>query len=568
MTSRRCRNLYAHALIAISLLLNGCLIVRPARAVAPTGEIVLRDVTAETGITFRHTDGGSGRRYIMETVTAGLAIFDYDLDGDLDIYFLNGAPLKGTEMTTTPRNALYRNDGHFRFTDVTREAGVGDTGYGQGVVVGDYDNDGAPDMYLNNYGYNVFYRNNGDGTFVDVTDATDTAGGPGRVGAGACFLDADADGDLDLFASSYIDFSYDQHKHTMRRGFHVYPGPFHYLPTPNVLYRNNGDGTFTDVSAESGIAAHEGRGMGTVCADFDNDGDTDIVVANDSSANFLFENDGSGHFEEIGTLAGIAYDLHGLSQGSMAIDCADYDNDGLLDFYQTSYQDEWAVLYRNLGDGLFEDVTRQSSAGQGTRPHVTWGAGFADLDNDGDRDLFVARGHLYDNVDLFSDTTSYEVRNLVLMNQGDGTFVDVSDRCGDGLKPKFSSRGMGLDDLDGDGDVDVVILNSRKNPTVLRNDSPGDRHWLRVRLVGRKTNRDGVGAHVRIQSGNLGQLSEVHSGRGYEGHFGTTLHFGLGSHKEIDRLEIRWIGGGTDVLQDITADQEITVLEGNSLGGK
>lgn len=559
--------LSVRALLTGSVLFGGWLLVGAAPAAPPAARIVLRDVTGETGITFRHTDGGSGRRYIMETVTAGLAIFDYDMDGDLDIYFLNGAPLRGTVMTTTPRNALYRNDGDFRFTDVTEEAGVGDTGYGQGIAVGDYDNDGAPDMYLNNYGFNVFYRNNGDGTFAEVTDLTETAGGAGRVGAGACFLDADADGDLDLFASSYIDFSYDQHKPTMRRGFHVYPGPFHYLPTPNVLYRNNGDGTFSDISAESGIGDHQGRGMGTVCADFDNDGDTDIFVANDSSANFLFENDGTGHFEEIGMLAGIGYDLQGLSQGSMAVDCADYDNDGRLDFYQTSYQDEWAVLYRNLGDGLFDDVTRQSGAGAGTRPHVTWGAGFADLDNDGDCDLFVARGHLYDNVDLFSDTTSYEVRNLVLMNTGQGTFVDVSDQCGDGLEAKFSSRGMGLDDLDGDGDIDVVILNSRKQPTILRNDSPGGCHWLRVRLVGRKTNRDGVGAQVRVETDDLRQLSEVHSGRGYEGHFGTTLHFGLGSREKVDRLEIRWIGGGTDVFRDIPGDREITVLEGTSEGG-
>lgn len=530
----------------------------------PPSAILLQDITAGSGITFRHTDGGSGKRYIVETVTGGLALFDYDGDGDLDVYLLNGAPLRGTKVEIPPRNALYRNEGQFRFADVTAEAGVGDTGYGLAVAVGDYDNDGAPDIYVNNFGRSVMYRNHGDGTFADETDVTGTAAGESKIGGGVCFLDADADGDLDLFVSKYLEFSYDDHFHAVRYGYHVYPGPLHYLPTPHSFYRNNGDGTFQDASQGSGIAEHKGRGMGTICADYDNDGDTDIFVANDSSPNFLFENDGSGRFQEVGTLAGVAYDRHGVTQGSMGVDAADYDHDGLYDFHQTSYQDEWAVLYRNLGGGLFEDVTLTTGAGLGTRQHVKWGNAFVDFDNDGDKDLFIACGHLYDNVDQFCGTTTYKVRNVLLANNGRGKFLDVSQHSGDGLLPRFSSRGAAFDDLDGDGDIDGVILNSRDLCTVLRNDSPGKSHWLQVRLVGRSTNRDGVGAHVRIVAGDLTQIAEVHSGRGYQSHFGTRLHFGLGTRQPVDRVEVHWLGGGVDVLYGVLVDNMLTIQEGSA----
>ena len=533
-----------------------------AAAASAQCPIMLNDVTSQTGITFKHTDGGSGRRYIMETVSAGLALFDYDRDGDVDVYFLNGAPLEGAEFDVAPTNALYRNDGGFRFTDVTAQAGVGDTGYGLGVAVGDYDNDGAADLYLNNYGPNVFYRNNGDGTFSDVTERTGTAGGSDQVGAGACFLDADKDGDLDLYVSNYLEFSYQTHVHNVWLGFHVYPGPDHYLPVPDVFYRNNGDGTFSDASVQSGIAAHKGRGMGTICADYDNDGDTDVFVANDSTPNFLFQNDGTGKFEQVGLMAGMAYDSYGSLHGSMGVDAADYDNDGLLDLYQTSYQDQLATLYRNLGGGLFQDVTLSTGAGRGTLQHVTWGNGLVDFDNDGDRDIFVACGHLYDNVDCFSDTTSYRACNVLLMNTGAGKFVDVSRQAGGGMSPKLSSRGAAFDDLDNDGDLDAVILNSRGAPTVLRNDAPVDNHWVQLRLQGTTTNRDGVGARVTVQSDDLTQIDEVHSGRSYQSHFGTRLHFGLGHGTHIERVEVRWIGGGVDVFSKVQADQSVVLTEG------
>jgi hypothetical protein len=523
--------------------------------------IMLRDVTKKTGITFKHTDGSSGHHYVMETVTAGLALFDYDNDGDIDIYFLNGAALKGSKFQKQPTNALYRNDGGWKFTDVTEEAGVSDKEYGLGVAVGDYDNNGYLDIYLNNYGPNVLYRNNGDGTFTDVTKRAGVDNGF-KVGAGACFLDADKDGDLDLYVSNYLDFSYDKHVPIRHRGVPAYATPRYYLPLPDNLYRNNGDGTFTDVSESSGVGRHAGWGMGIVCADYDNDGDTDVFIGNDVAENFLFQNDGTGKFEEVGLLAGFAYDLHGDQHGSMGVDCGDYDNDRLLDFYVTSYEDQLATLYRNLGEGLFEDVTMLTGAGAGSLPHVTWGNSFVDFDNDGDRDIFVACGHLQDNIELYDDTKTYLARNILLMNAGDGKFVDISDKAGDGMNPKLSSRGAGFDDLDNDGDIDVVILNSRSESTILRNDSPSKGHWLQVRLRGVKTNRDGIGAQVKVVAGDLTLIDEVHSGRGYQSHYGMRLHFGLGNREKIDRIEVRWIGGGIDTFRDVKVDQLLIITEG------
>jgi enediyne biosynthesis protein E4 len=524
--------------------------------------ILLRDVTRQTGINFVHTDGGSGRRYIVESVCAGLALFDYDGDGDVDIYFLNGSPLPGSRMDPPPRNALYRNDGGMRFTDVTLEAGVGDTGYGLGVCVGDYDNDGDLDIYLNNFGPNVLYRNNGDGTFTDVTQAAGVGNGD-KVGAGACFLDIDGDGDLDLYVSNYVDFTFEKHQTRFVNGHPAYVGPMIYGPVPDTLFRNNGDGTFTDISLESGVAAHSGTGMGMVCADYDDDGDTDIVVGNDAMGNFILRNDGTGRFEEVGLFTGLAYDLHGVGQGTMAVECGDYNNDGRLDFYMTSYQKQWATLYRNLGRGMFEDVTHPEGAGAGTFPHVTWGTGMVDFNNDGHRDLFIACGHLQDTVDLWDDTTSYHARNILLANTGRGKFVDVSDRSGDGLAVKLSSRGAAFDDLDNDGDIDAVILNSRREPTILRNDSPGQNHWIQIRLRGTRSNRDGIGARIRVVAGDLTLVGEVHSGRGYQSHYGMHPHFGLGQRTRVDRVEVRWIGGGTDVLEDVGVDRVLEITEGN-----
>lgn len=531
----------------------------------PAGDICLTDVTEASGISFRHDDGSSGKKYLLEPLSAGVAAFDYDGDGLIDIYFVNGAPLQPREGNPKVTNALYRNEGNLRFRDVTEEAKVGDTGHGLGVTVGDYDNDGDADLFVNNFGPNVLYRNNGDGTFDDVTDSAVVAGGD-HFGAGACFLDADGDGCLDLFVANYVDFRIDNHVTLMNDGFPSYPGPLQYEPVADILYRNNVDGTFTDVSKEAGVAELAGNGMGMVCTDYDNDGDTDIVVVNDELGNFVLQNNGSGIFEEVGIFLGLAYNRDGRQQGNMGVDCADYDNDGWLDFFSTSYSGEYPVLYRNLNGALFEDVTMAKGVGAQSEPHTNWGTAFADFDHDGDRDLFIAHGALDPQIHRWDSNTNYRVRNTLLANASDGKFVDVSDQAGDGLELVESSRGIGIDDLDNDGDGDVVILNSCAGPNILRNDTSNANHWIQIQLRGVRANRDGVGAQVRVTSGGRTQLDEVHSGRGYQSHHGSRLHFGLGDCDRVERIEVRWHRGSTDVIENIKANQLIMVVEGNLPG--
>jgi enediyne biosynthesis protein E4 len=547
---------------AFVAFLIGMLPVFLQAAEAEDCSIRLVDVSSETGISFRHNHGGSGQGYIVEGMVAGLVLFDYDNDGWIDIYFLNGAELKGTVLDSPPGNALYRNNGNWTFTDVTEKAGVGDQGFGLGVTAGDYDNDGDQDLYLNNFGPNVLYRNNGDGTFADVTDEAGVGNGD-KVGAGACFLDMEGDGDLDLYSSNYVNFTYENHVPIMIGGHTYQAGPQYYHPVPDTLYRNNGDGTFTDVSGPSGIGSHAGPGMGTVCGDFDDDGDSDVFVCHDGAANFLFVNDGHGKFTESGLMAGVAYDFEGKDNSSMGVDCGDYNNDGRLDLFMTDYQVEMPVLYRNLGNGLFEDATSTAGITNDLYPHVNWGTAFADFDNDGDRDIFIACGH-FDRIEKIDDRTALKIPNFLLMNLGDGKFVNVSRRCGNGLEVVESSRGIGLDDLDNDGDLDVVVLNSHAPPTILRNESEGANHWLQVKLEGAKSNRGAVGARVKVVAGDLVQVAEVHSGRGYQSHFGSRLQFGLGSRANVDRIEVRWPSGNNEIFPGIKLGEVSNLREGTS----
>ena len=527
--------------------------------------IQLHDVTGDTGIAFRHTDGSGGRRYILESMSCGLATFDYDGDGLIDVYFINGRPLLGTKAEgPPPTNRLYRNLGGFRFEDVTDRAGVAEAGYGLGVCIGDYDNDGHPDVYVSNFGPKVLYRNNGDGTFTDVTRQAGVADGD-QVGGGVCFLDVDGDGLLDLYVANYVDFTYAKHVPEFSDGFPVYTTPKAYDPSRHSLFRNRGDGRFADVTVESGIARHPGPGMGMICADYDNDGATDVFVLNDGFGNFCWHNDGQGHFEEVSQSNGLKFNGDGAPMASMGVDAADYDHDGWLDFFQTSYQGERPILFRNFSGLAFDDVTRLTGAGEGGLNNVKWGCGFADFDNDGHKDVFYVNGHIQDNIELFDRTTSYEGYPVLLRNTGQGKFVNVSSLAGDGMKVKIVGRGVALEDLDNDGRVDVVIVSSRRPAVVLRNESLSGNHWLELQLRGVKTNRDGVGARVKVVAGDLLQVEEVHSGRGYQGHFGSRLHFGLGQRGRVDRIEVRWIGGGVDVVDNVAVDRIATLVEGGLL---
>jgi hypothetical protein len=529
------------------------------------GHIQLRDVTAQTGISFVHTDGSCGRHYIVEAMSTGLATFDYDNDGLIDIYFPNGAPLPGMTVEVPPRHALYRNLGNWRFEEVTDAAQVVCHGYGLGVVTGDYDNDGFADIYLNHFGANVLYHNNGDGTFEDVTAVAGVARGE-LVGAGACFLDADGDGDLDLYVGNYIALDLDAHFLHKMNGAPIYPSPPEYAAVPDTLYRNNGDGTFTDVSEESGIGRVAGRSMGMICADYDNDGDTDVLICNDVQENFLFRNDGQGGFREVANVSGIAFNADGEVLANMAVDCGDADRDGWLDFYTTNYQNQSPILFRNLQNGFFEDVARRTRAGVGGFEHVNWGCGFADFDQDGFLDIYFANGHTEDTLEQLGIAGERYARNVVLHNSGEGSFHDVSARAGDGLLPKFVSRGIALDDLDNDGDIDVAVVNSRDPPTILRNvhleETKPATHWLQIQLRGIQTNRDGVGARVEVVAGDFRLVDEVHSGRGYQSHWGSTLHFGLGARQQVDEITVRWIGGAVSSYGAIAADQRVVLFEG------
>ncbi len=546
-----------------SALLALCLAVGPLRGAEPEAAIRFEEVTAATGLTFVHDDGSSGRRYIVEVVSAGPATFDYDLDGRIDLWLPNGSDLTGTDPPRRPRAMLARNRGDWRFADATAPAGLVHDAYGVGATVGDVDGDGFPDLYTSNFGPKRLWRNMGDGTFVDVTGAAGVADGD-KLGAGVAMLDADADGDLDLYAANYVRFTFEGHVSPRIRGVPVYHGPRDYEAWPDTLFRNDGDGTFTDVGAESGISGLEGPGMGVVCLDADDDGDTDVFVLNDVAANHYFRNDGRGTFTEAALEEGLAYDAVGQANGSMGVDCGDVDGDGRPDLWVTTAQGQRPILFRHLEGAGFEDATARCGAAAGSIPFVKWGAGIVDFDSDGHRDLFAACGHFNDLADLHGDSGAYRNHNVVLRNLG-RRFADVSAAAGLHDVAKHSARGAAFDDLDGDGDVDAVILNSREAPTVLRNldrERGGGGHWLGVRLVGTVGNRDGVGARVRVRAGGRQSVDEVHSGRGYQGHYGSRLHFGLGAAPAVEAVEVRWIGGGTETFAVAGIDRDVTLVEG------
>lgn len=513
------------------------------------GTIVLSDVTHQTGIDFVHTDGSDGQFFIVESMSAGLAVLDFDADGDLDIYFLNGAPIQSSgDKQTSDRplagNALYRNDGNWKFTNVTSWAGVGDPKMGLGIACADYDNDGFCDIYLNNYGGNVLYHNNGDGTFQEMTQYAAVGNGY-RVGGGASFFDMDFDGDLDLYVGNYIRFDPAKHRMHVHKGLPSYPSPIIFEPDFDTLFENQGDGTFLDVSEQSGIHAVAGRSMGLVTFDYDDDGDIDVYVANDSQDNFLFKNDGRGHFTEVGLAAGLALDFKGNAQASMGVEIVDLDQDGRLDLYVTSFAGEFSTYYRNLGDGVFEDATLRAGASSATFPHVTWGVAAADLDNNATPDLIIAAGHLdpfYAQRGGASSTTAYRVRNIVLSNLGEGRLQDLGTRWGSGALVIESTRGLICADLDHDGRQDVIALNSRTFPTILKNESTSG-SFVQIQLIGTVSNREGLGAKVRIEQSGLRQIAQSRSGYGYQSEAAHFIHFGLLSSDAPIRAEVEWPSG-------------------------
>jgi hypothetical protein len=515
------------------------------------------DRSEDWGVGFVHADGHSGRRYIVETVTSGVATFDYDGDGRIDVFLGNGADLPGAASPEWPRDALARNLGGFRFEDVAAAAGVDDDGFTVGMTAADYDNDGFQDLYLSRFGPNRLFRNLGDGTFADVTDEAGVGRGH-KLGAGVTFVDVDADGDLDLFVANYVRFTFAEHVVIREDGIDRYAGPRSYPMDTHQLFLNDGDGSFWDGSETSGVAAHPGSGMGVVAADFDGDGDADLFVLNDVHRNFLLQNDGRGHFTEVGMKAGCAFNGTGDELGSMGVDAGDYDGDGQTDCVVTTYEGESPVLFRNDG-GFFEDVTSATGAGNGLVPHVTWGVGLIDFDNDGWRDLYYACGHLQDSVDSPGRPTAYRVRDHLLWNAA-GRFREVPPEPA-GLDAVASSRGAAFDDLDDDGRMDVVVLNARDRPTVLRNVSAHAGRWLGVLLIGTRGSRDAIGAKVWVEAAGRRWFAEVLNGRGYQGHFGRRLHFGLGDAPREVRLEVKWLGGETTVIETVSCDRVVTVVE-------
>jgi len=484
----------------------------------------------------------------------------------LDIYFVNGADLPGMHSDVSPTNALYRNNGDGTFTDVTSEAGVGDGGYGFGCCAGDYDNDGFLDLYVTNFGSNVLYRNMGDGTFTDVTAQAGV--GDERWGSSAAFADYDKDGDLDLFLVNYVDCQLENNPVCTLADVRVYCPPADFGSTSNVLYRNNGDGTFTDVAKESRFFNQDGKGLGAVCGDYNNDGYFDIFVTNDVTPNMLYRNNCDGTFTDVALFAGVAYGEMGVAYGTMGGGFGDYDNDGWLDLVTTTYENDPNGLFHNDGNGrTFDDNTYPSRYGDATFTYVSWGGGFADLDNDGYQDLFVANGHIYDNAEKVTyNRSTYVQQNQVFRNnRSNGKFQEISDQCGEGLLLKKVSRGAAFGDYDNDGDIDILITNSNQTPDLFRNDSVNQNYWLVFSTVGTKSNKDGIGARVKVIAGGISQIREVKSGGSYLCHDDVRLHFGLGKAEKADLVEIRWPSGLIERFESVKANRFLIAKEGVGL---
>ena len=528
------------------------------------------DVAGQAGLRMRFTSGGdTSKKYIIEANGSGVAFIDYNNDGREDVFLVNGSRLEGFAQSSTPTIHLYRNDGGGKFTDVTKEAGVARSGWGNGVCAGDVDNDGFEDLFVTYWGANVLYRNNGRGGFEDVTRQRGLATPRQEWSSGCTFFDYDRDGHLDLLVTSYMDFDL---AHTPApgngsncgwKGLPVFCGP-RGLPYGKVtLYHNRGDGTFENVTAQSGISGTSGCYAFTpIAVDLNGDGWPDIYIACDSTPSLFFRNHRDGTFREIGTEAGVAFNEHGFEQGGMGLAVGDIDNDGLPDLIKTNFAGDHPNVYHNTGDGIFEDIVYK--AGLAVNPqYVGWGVGLVDLDNDGWKDVFQVNGHVYPELDARGGSETYRNPRLVYRNLGKGIFEDMSEVAGPGVSQKMSSRGAAFGDFDNDGDLDVLVMNMGQAPSLLRNDLKSQNHWIKVKLEGTKSNRSAIGAIVTVTAGGMTQTDAVLSQSSYISHNDERLHFGLGAADRVDGFTVRWPSGGVEQFPGTPAGGLVLLLEGS-----
>jgi hypothetical protein len=523
-------------------------------------KIQFTDITSAAGITFKHV-ASPDKRYIVESMSGGVALFDYDNDGDLDLYFVNSLTVDLVKTKGKTKSELYRNEGNGKFTDVSAKSGVSDIGWGMGVAVGDYNNDGFEDLYVTCLGPDHLLKNNGNGTFSDVTEKAGVS--DPRWTTGASFVDYDHDGDLDLFVSNYVDFDinnlpeFGKGQTCQYKSVPVQCGPRGLKGAGDSLFRNNGNGTFTNVTKDAGVTDPNGfYGLGVITSDFDDDGLIDIFVANDSTPNFHYRNKGNGTFEEIGFNAGTAVNENGSEQGCMGVTVGDYDHDGKLDIFVTNFADEYNTLYRNDGANSFTDLAYAAKVAAVSLPQVGWGTKFFDYDNDGWVDLFVANGHVYPQL------PNYRQPRLLQRNNRDGTFDEVSSQFGTVLTDARASRGVAFGDIDNDGDVDLVICDLDGPPQVLRNDGGNTNNSILIKTVGVKGNRSGIGAQVKVVSGDLSQIDEVRSGDSYISQSDLRLHFGLEQRAKVDLIQVRWPSGTVDKITNVGVNRIVTIKEG------
>jgi hypothetical protein len=550
----------------LSLLAFAYAATLPIRALPPVA-VTFTDIAAAAGINFVHDNAGTPEKYLIETMGAGCAWIDFDQDGFMDLYLVNGAATKIYSPKQPLRSALFRNKGDGTFTDVTQSAGVGAEGlFGMGVAVGDYDNDSFPDLYVLGYDRCFLYHNNGNGTFTDVT-ARAKVENRGLWASSAAWFDYDNDGRLDLIIANYVDWTPERNFYCGDQGpgyrSYCHPNVFHGQPAR--LYRNNGDGTFTDASQSSGVGPKAANGLGVVTFDYNNDGRQDIFISNDAQPNHLFHNKGDGTFREVGYMSGTAVGGDGQMEAGMGVDAADTANTGRLDIYITHLDLQLNRFYRNLGDESFTDASLSSKLGNDTYQFSGFGTRFMDYDNDGLTDLFVANGNVMDNVQLYHPNTTYAEPKQMFRNIGRGKFENVSNKLGPDMEKPHVSRGCASGDFDNDGDLDVLVSSCGGKPQLFRNDGGNANHWLEILLIGTKSNRDGVGARVKVTAGDLAVHDQRKGGMSYQSAQDPRLHFGLGDHTQVDAVEIIWPSGMVTKLEKLKADQILAVKEGTGL---